>query len=143
MKRRRRWLLALSATFIAALVAFGLLGYWLLLPWIVRQQVLGALRRAGLTNVSFTVRGSSLHQSDVADLAAGEDGLLKVGGIAVRYAPLRALRGRLDSIVIRDAQVIINLDHPPAFERPSSAPDATRAGISLPFDKVDLVSSSL
>jgi hypothetical protein len=131
--------MAIAAAAIALSIGFG---YALLLPWIVRRQVTAVFRGAGLTNVSFDLRGSTLWATDIANISAGDEKLLQVGSVAVRYSPLRALRGELDTIVITDARVRIDLDRPPALggQSNSSTSDATSR---LPFEKVELRSSSL
>jgi hypothetical protein len=141
MTRRHKWLV--RTAIVAGAIALSLgFGYALLLPWIARRQVTAVFQGAGLTNVSFDLRGSTLWATDIANISAGDEKLLQVGSVAVRYSPLRALRGELDTIVITDARVVIDLDRPPALRGASGSSNA--GGTSrLPFEKIELKSSSL
>ena len=114
MTRRGRRILGFCITAIVAL-AIGIgIGYVLVLPWLIKREVTSVLHAAGLSNVSFRLESGSLHATNLSNLSAGKNGLLKIGAVAIRYSPLDAARGELRSITIRDARLQVDLDHPPA-----------------------------
>ncbi len=137
-RRRRRWLVGVL---VALLVLTG--GLWIsyraVLPRIVRSQVVSALAGLGISNVSFDLRQATLWATDLSDVR-GDGGDVAVSGIEVRYAPLDAIRGNLDSILLSGARLTIDLDHPRTFTPPSAEPSGSA---DLPFGRLDLKSSTL
>lgn len=136
--RRRRWLFGTVLALGVLGIALGIARY-VILPRIVRSQVVAALARLGVTNVSFDVQHASLWSTALQDVQ-GDGDSLHVRGVEVTYSPLDAMRGKLDSIVLTGARLKIDLDRPPGGV--DSTPEAT-GSFDLPFERLDLKSCAI
>jgi hypothetical protein len=121
----------------------GWTGISLLVPVIVRQQLDAALRGAGLRDVKFELHQASPWRTDVAKLSGNaDDTLLEIGSAIIRYSPLEAIGGQLDTIQLRDARLVLDLDgldfgfDSTGTTRPTSAPTAPRS--RLPVRSIEL-----
>jgi hypothetical protein len=133
MTRRRRWLIALGCAMLLIAAAV-----WVALsvavPAIIRREIAASLRAAGFENVQFELVRATPWRTLVRTVSTGENGRLSIGEAAIRYSPLDAINGHIESIVIRDGRLVIPLAldqaspttattaSPSASTRPSGAP---------------------
>jgi hypothetical protein len=102
MSRRRKWILGIALTVVAA----GAVGYLVVLPAIVRGQVARALREAGVPAAEFSVRRVTLFSTRIERLASADRA--RVERVTISYSPATLLRGRV--VEVRAEGLELRLD---------------------------------
>ncbi len=136
MRRRTRWILGLLIS-VATLALLGWLALSVVLPAIVRRQVTDVLRAAGFPDATFQLH-ASLWRTNLETISAGKEQQLQIGAVTVRYSPLEALAGRVDSVQIRDGKLTI-----PANDLASGDGSQSAKAKPLPVRSIELQSCTL
>jgi len=99
MKRVARGVRRIATGLVLA--ALVLLALWVgLVPRIVERLITEQFEAAGLPKPTLRIRGLSLSHLEMTNLAAGEDGRLRIGAVGVDYRLSQLLAKRIDSIEI-------------------------------------------
>lgn len=149
MRRIRwtRWLLgAAGAVAVGAVVV-----YFVVAPWLVRRQILAGLREAGVIDPSFQVRGVSPWETRLVELTAGGGAAGRVGSVSLRYSPGSLWAGKLDSVRMEGAELIVRLGGATPWEgvwadktAPSGSSSSTSSASSgFPVARIELAASTL
>ena len=142
MKRVLRWLLRLlgvAGVVLAALLVFHIA----VVPGLVERIAVAKLREMGLKGASLEVRSVSLWSTEVANVALGEQGRVRIGALGVLYDLPSLLRGRLGTIEVTGAEMELRLrDGKLDFGPLADLQMSSEAG-ELPFGRIELRASSL
>jgi len=141
MKRVRKWTRRLAMGLgVAALIALGL---WVwLVPALVERLVTAELEAVGLPSPLLRVRGLSLTHFEMTNLAAGEDGRLRIGAVGVDYSLSQLLGKRVDSIEILGFEAEIRRKDG-AWDLGPLANLHAGAGAEMPFRRITLLACTL
>ena len=146
---RRRRSLARIAFLFAACVALALVfSYAFLLPWLVHRKIAAALGSMGLTAVRLDVRRVTPWRLELTDLRAGDVTPHRIAAVVVDYSPALLRNGRIRAVRLTGVDVTLDLRNGridtgvPSDGKSSTKPTA-RATLDLPFDRIDLESSSV
>ena len=151
-RRKPRALIALSGAGVVLAI-----GWFVALPWLLRNRVDAVLRAAGVGDVTFHVAEATPWGSVLTGVQAGDEDALGVDRLRIDYSPLDLWNGRLHALRLRGARLElrvregrVDLSPLTAFvlgkDRPTTASTSTgtgAGGISLPVDKIDLVDSTV
>jgi len=139
-QRLRWWTWRFVAVVLMAMGVMWLV-QMLLLPWVVGRQFSAALERLGFAHATFSVRQASLTGAEVADIRAGDVEPISINRITVTYSPWKVIRGKLNSIVIAGAEILVPIGGGKTMSI-SGTPHAG-AGSEMPFDRIEIRSSTL
>jgi hypothetical protein len=151
-RRKPRVLIALSGACVALA-----LGWFVALPWLLRNRVEAVLRAAGVGDATFQVAEATPWGSTLTSLQAGEDDALGIERLRIEYSPLDLWNGRLHALRLRGARLElrvrqgrVDLSPLTAFvlgkDRPTTASTTARTGareMTLPLERITLVESTV
>jgi len=143
MRRRRKILLWVAGCLAGAAV----LGYFVLLPWVVRRAVMNGLRDAGVREPAFSLRHVSPFSTRITDLRAGGEASLEE--LSVFYTPGSLLAMRVREVRIDGLELQMDLREGKFYlgtlgdvlARQQAKPDATTrpaTDTTLPLDRITL-----
>ena len=146
--RRRRSFSRLAFLVAANLTVALVISYAFLLPWLVHRKIASALRSTGLTTVRFDVRRVTPWTLELTDVQAGDVTPDRIAAIVIDYSPSVLRDGRIHAARLTGADITLDLrkgriDIGPLSDGKFSSKPATGAALDLPFDRLDLESSSV
>src|SRR5438105_3608061 len=83
---RRRVVFWSGAALVAAVVA-AVVAYFVVLPWLVRREIVAALNAVGIADVHFDVRRATPWNLALANVKVGNAGWDSIAGIVASYSP--------------------------------------------------------
>ena len=153
--RRRRHLRLLLVIALSLAVAL-LIGQFLILPMLLRQQIMQALHEAGIDAIRFRVTRASFWGAELKDVSAGDGSAVRIDRIALDYSPGDLKQGRLNAIrvigatlrlAVKDGQFDLTPLQSLISRRPPGAAPATSRptenGSVLPLGRIELTGSRL
>ncbi len=145
MKRVLRWLRrwwGLLGLAIALLLAL----YIALAPAVARWAAMRTLEGMGLKDVQFEVSGVSPTYAEMRNVTVGPEGRLRVAAAGVTYSPGGIANGRVRTIDLAGAEVLVKVKDGVVDFGPLAgilAVKGAKKKAKLPFDRADLRSSAL
>jgi hypothetical protein len=146
--RRRRSLFRFAFVVAAGLTLALVLAYAFLLPWVVHRKIASALDSMGLTPVRFDVHRVTPWTLELRDVQAGDVTPDRISAIVVDYSPAVLRSGRIHTVRLTGVDVTLDLrkgriDTGPWADGKFSTKPKALAALDLPFDRLELESSSL
>jgi len=149
MSRRRKILLSGTFLFLVGMV----LGYFIVLPLLVRRVLASSLQDIGVRDASFSIQHVSLFSTRITGFSASGETSLEE--ITVGYTPASLVEGRIQEVRVDGLKMLIDLREGKfdlgtlgdVLKRHAEAPTSTTkpdlADVRLPLDRIAIGRSQI
>ena len=144
-KSRFRWIYFIGGTG-TLLLSLALICWFVILPLVVKQRLVGALKKLGFDQVTLQVDKVGFGEAQISNIRLGGQNPIAIGKIIVRYKLAEAMDGQFRSIDIEGLELKAVVENNgvrfPQLEN-LSLPESDEPMDRLPFEEVRIRSAKL